>query len=491
MKMEKTNNSALPTGKEVTGKTFATGINTNVTTVLGDVSTNSNCSRQLSLTPHPQTRKSGLKSADADPTSANEISASNSGQNLTRQKSTSRQSSSAAKSARNIMKNISADGAQIGKHRKSKNKRHNTVTHENRKEKTPEEIEISKKRIQTRKFYYKHISSVEMYKREEFEKLNEWIFDNRDDLDLVQCKVCGEITKFICEHRLINNFFDVAKETDHTVVPIETDVVDIEVIPTTLKNVEIYSSEFGNVEASGQIFGVKNIDDSTLNKELNGTVIKYETRSYNGYTWNKGLDSPITKYETKSYSDNPWYKGLDNNQVIIKDESVYKHNDDTPVVRPSKTVNNKPATDTIAMRAKWYNRLIFGKTSSKFNFDNKINHQTGTLLNNKIVTPERENNLLISDEHIVDGLFIYLRRVMHVSYPSRDVKIEHAQKLANRWVEENDYDITTIRGLNEFLITIQKAVDQKDNYFLYQEETQALSRKTRLGFFNRRRPAEN
>jgi len=85
----------------------------------------------------------------------------------------------------------------------------------------------------------------------------------------------------------------------------------------------------------------------------------------------------------------------------------------------------------------------------------------------------------------------------NAAYPDRKLKLEHTLKLAQKWIEVEksarqergeEFITDTPAFINSFQLTVQKAVDQIDNTFLYMEENQAISRNKGFRFAHLRKP---
>lgn len=87
------------------------------------------------------------------------------------------------------------------------------------------------------------------------------------------------------------------------------------------------------------------------------------------------------------------------------------------------------------------------------------------------------NNSIISDQKLMPNLYNYIVNNLNVSYSvngveQRNLRLEHAKRLASRFVETNNIDVIndTIMSVR-MRFTIQRATDQVENKMLYHETT--------------------
>lgn len=136
----------------------------------------------------------------------------------------------------------------------------------------------------------------------------------------------------------------------------------------------------------------------------------------------------------------------------------------------------------------WYHRIIpgFRRHQSEFDFDKPINHRIGMLVKSKEENKTgKASGVIVPDDKIIPSLFFELRLKQNAVYPDRKLRLEHTLKLAHKWLEveksvrqerDEPFITDTPAFVNSFQLTVQKAVDQSDNAFLYAEENQNVSR---------------
>jgi hypothetical protein len=122
-------------------------------------------------------------------------------------------------------------------------------------------------------------------------------------------------------------------------------------------------------------------------------------------------------------------------------------------------------------------RLIFNEKPSVFMIDEHINHESGTLSEHK-----NDEKRLIPDEYLDEKLFITLRMGLAPTYPNRASKLDHVNKLANKYLSVNNIKVTNMspKDVNIHKITIQKVVDMRDDNLLLSEQQQEKCRKQRF-----------
>jgi hypothetical protein len=119
----------------------------------------------------------------------------------------------------------------------------------------------------------------------------------------------------------------------------------------------------------------------------------------------------------------------------------------------------------VSLQARWYNRWIWNTEDSEVNLQTPINHKIGELSKKKDMSSRAQ--MLFSDDLMIGGLYLYLRRQEFEKYPDRAAKLAHMTKLATKWRdadEKNELDCAA--DMNRYFITIQKVVDAKDTEFL-------------------------
>lgn len=91
------------------------------------------------------------------------------------------------------------------------------------------------------------------------------------------------------------------------------------------------------------------------------------------------------------------------------------------------------------------------------------------------------SNSIISDQKLMPDLYNYIVNNMNVSYAvhgveQRNLRLEHAKRLASKYVEANNIDVTkdTVMSVR-MRFTIQRATDQAENAMLYRETTPGQS----------------
>jgi len=158
----------------------------------------------------------------------------------------------------------------------------------------------------------------------------------------------------------------------------------------------------------------------------------------------------------------------------------------TPAPAGILAVKAVKSTNIIRRRPAWYHRIIpgFKKHASEFDFDKPINHRIGMLESSKSAKADQQG-VIVPDDIIIESLYYELRLKQNAEYPDRKLKLEHTLKLAQKWIETEKSErqsrgetlkTDTPTFVNSFQATVQKAVDQSDSKFLYQEENQQISR---------------
>ncbi len=122
---------------------------------------------------------------------------------------------------------------------------------------------------------------------------------------------------------------------------------------------------------------------------------------------------------------------------------------------------------SIEREAKWYNRFR-GKKPSKFSTANIVNTSKGQLGLHK-ADDHKSSRQTGEDEPlsslVADDLLIYLMINKHVSYPNLGTKIEHMNKLGQKWLKDNDQDIEDSHTMHRYLHTIGVAAHETDTAF--------------------------
>jgi hypothetical protein len=351
-----------------------------------------------------------------------------------------------------------ADGGAGGQRRNSdRNRRAHEQRDRNRRE--TDEQRLHRKTIGRANY-------GETFTREQIDNFNGWVFDEADKLSLMSCRHCLSISKFLCECRL-----------SHT--PVRA--------PVVAQQPEVPAAQKAN---QGTTPSDKPADDVVVARPATLLLAILYTPDWHQKSdaFSKAVFPDVPKGEPlreHTYFKHP--KGYKPDKVILpgdKDCMVRPALARNIVVEPrhvngyGKVVSTREAVLTRAPT--FWNRWR-GKESSKFDFNAVINHKLGALPAHKHSDREEKAGCQIPDSRVDVELLLHLRLKMHVSYSSRALKIEHAHKLANKWVDlksaamKSEY-LKDVGMLNDVLVTIQKAVDQEDNSFLYQEESQTHSR---------------
>jgi len=91
------------------------------------------------------------------------------------------------------------------------------------------------------------------------------------------------------------------------------------------------------------------------------------------------------------------------------------------------------------------------------------------------------SNSIISDQKLMPSLYNYIVNNLNISYAvngveQRNLRLEHAKRLASKYVETNNIDVTedTVMSVR-MRFTIQRATDQAENAMLYRETTPGQS----------------
>jgi len=107
------------------------------------------------------------------------------------------------------------------------------------------------------------------------------------------------------------------------------------------------------------------------------------------------------------------------------------------------------------------NRVLL-YSSSSFNFGKLNNHFSSGLLGLK------DSLRLFSDKDVLPDLYKYLLLHKDIKYSSRNQALEHMQKYALKYLNENKIDYSTQSNvfINRYLLTIQKVTDETDSELL-------------------------
>jgi len=116
----------------------------------------------------------------------------------------------------------------------------------------------------------------------------------------------------------------------------------------------------------------------------------------------------------------------------------------------------------IRIRARWWNRCIFGEVDREYNADENFNRRMGKNLRKE----KQKGHVLIPDDWIMEDLYCHLRLMLLSEYPDRRSKLDHMTKTARKWVLENKIQLDSSRKIDSFRLTIQKVVDQRTDDFL-------------------------
>ena len=122
-----------------------------------------------------------------------------------------------------------------------------------------------------------------------------------------------------------------------------------------------------------------------------------------------------------------------------------------------------------SFESKWYNRFLFAKKPSTFDFNKPINREIGRLSDHK----EQKFGTTIPDDKMDMELYTYLIFHKMVSYPSRTVKLEHLSKVAQKYMNERkgSLSIYPMEYVHRYHMTIQRATDEVDSAFLLKRDT--------------------
>jgi len=151
-----------------------------------------------------------------------------------------------------------------------------------------------------------------------------------------------------------------------------------------------------------------------------------------------------------------------------------------------KSLPAHPHETIIERKAKWYNRVLFAKSKSRFNFAEHQNLNIGQLTVRK---QQRFNDSLTVPTHCIDEeLYSYLRMQKFPKYDNRTQVVDHMHKLACKyWQDVKKIPFSSLTGeqVNINFATVQKASDEKSNAFLLALEEQELDRRKRLVRLNK------
>lgn len=135
----------------------------------------------------------------------------------------------------------------------------------------------------------------------------------------------------------------------------------------------------------------------------------------------------------------------------------------------------------VKRKAKWYNRLIFNKKPSTFDFNKPINREIGRLTKHK----EQAFGTTMPDGQMDMALYSYLLLHKMVAYPNRQCKLEHLSKVAQKYLNEQAKPLTSHPPayIHRYRMTIQRATDEVDGEFLFKKDTTEYDR--RAGWFKK------
>lgn len=137
--------------------------------------------------------------------------------------------------------------------------------------------------------------------------------------------------------------------------------------------------------------------------------------------------------------------------------------------------------DLITRMPKWYNRLIFDKSRSKFRMNQHQNLETGRLIARK--QQHASDKLTVPSRFIDNDLYSYLRMQKFPKYENRQMALDHMHKLSCKYwtdIRKIPYSKLDGRQVNINLATVQKATDERANEFLLATEDQEIDRRKRL-----------
>jgi len=141
---------------------------------------------------------------------------------------------------------------------------------------------------------------------------------------------------------------------------------------------------------------------------------------------------------------------------------------------PATKSEGSPSDTVITRRAAWWNRWLFDKEESKFDFSKRQNLKSGQLT----VRKEQNGQLTVPEQCVLPELYNYLRVQKFHKYEKRDQCVDHMMKLARKYWQENKIEFSKIsdKQANLMFATVQKVVDETDTGFLLAHESQALER---------------
>jgi hypothetical protein len=113
---------------------------------------------------------------------------------------------------------------------------------------------------------------------------------------------------------------------------------------------------------------------------------------------------------------------------------------------------------------------------SVYDFDELLNNnKIGELLPKK----NQATRMTVPNDFIFDSLFKHLITMKYpVGYKSRDEKLSHMFKLAQKFTKDNKMAIVENSDVNKLYATIQKACDEECSNFMYAYESQQKARQT-------------
>jgi len=139
----------------------------------------------------------------------------------------------------------------------------------------------------------------------------------------------------------------------------------------------------------------------------------------------------------------------------------------------------------IERKARWYNRLLFNKKPSKFDFSVPINREIGQLTARKDQSKLRA--VTIPDDCMIPELFNYLKLNKFPQYDDRKICLEHMHKLSRKWLDEKTASLDSYPTdfVHKISATVQKATDEIDTTFLLARDTIEYDRRVRVSLWRK------
>jgi len=173
--------------------------------------------------------------------------------------------------------------------------------------------------------------------------------------------------------------------------------------------------------------------------------------------------------------DIPRTAGMGLGNMLTRLSNGQPHPASPPKATPPPDGKATKTSDVIIRKSTWYNRLLFNKKPSKFDFTKPINREIGQLSKHK----EQDYGTTLPDDKMDMALYSYLLLHKMVKYPSRDVKLEHLSKIAQKYLNEQKEPLSqrSATYIHCYRLTIQRATDEVDGDFLLKKDTTEYDRR--------------